>query len=168
MNLSGVIISKKNSNNNFAIIFGGTPSDKFGAQFLKNKCEKYLSDKNVIYSNWENTPEAIEQYVLSKYPNAKFTSVCGFSKGGLRAWAAAGSGKYNFVGLIDPSIEGNYLSYKVSPNANVIMTFKPDRTWGLNSLNYAKKVLGNQRIIPVPAEHTNQVDVFFSRFSDYL
>jgi hypothetical protein len=160
-----IILNKGNNSNSWAIIFGGTPSSKYGAKFLYSQGKDILKDKNVAYSIWENSVGFVTETIKRKYPNAKVNSVSGFSKGGLRAYPEVGN--YNFVGLIDPSIEGNYLKYDPS-GTNTILTWKPDRTWGLKSLNHAMKLLGKNKVVNVDVIHREQPSVFFRKYKNYL
>ena len=160
-----LIFQQGNDSNDWGIIFGGTPSSNFGAKFLLNKSKGLLDGRNVVFSNWENTIDSVVQKLKSKYPNANVRSVSGFSKGGLRAYPA--SGKYDFVGLIDPSIEGNYTS--VNPEGtNTKMIYDPRRTWGLNGLKHAMSKLGTNNIIPIKVGHSEQPTEFFKMFKNQI
>lgn len=159
----GLIISKNNDSDDFMVVFGGTPSSRFGAKFMRSKFGDTKS-RNFIFSDWENTIDGVLSKVKEEYPAAKINAVVGFSKGGLRAWPAAG--KYSFVGLIDPSIEGNYRSVSSVPkSANVVLTYIPNRGWGMEGLNYAIEKLGQDRSIPVTGMgHSDTPKDFFERF----
>lgn len=161
-----IMLTKNPDSNDYAVIVGGTPSAKFGATLMRNHCDKYLSGKNVAYTDWENTVDKVDEFIRSKYPKARVKSVVGFSKGGIRAWPAAGSGKYEFVGLIDPSIEVDYQSVKSSAK-DVIMTYLPNRNWGMAGLNYAIKILGN-RAVPFKISHLGQVENFMKNYASKI
>lgn len=169
---SGLIFQKGNNSNNWSIVFGGTPSTSYGAKFMKNKAQGFLDSKNVVYSDWENKLSNVELTLKEKYPGAVVKSVVGYSKGGLRAYPA--SGKYEFVGLIDPSIEGNYK--EVSPSSsNTILTYYGNeetrtikRKWGLSGLKHAMKLIGKQNSVPVNIGHFNQPEEFFKRYKDRM
>lgn len=103
------IISLNNpSNKKIALIWGGTPSSNYGAYFMEKEGEPFFKNKNVIYSNWENSLSEIENILkengLSEY---KINSISGFSKGGEATWGYINSG-YDFIGLIDPSTPKSY------------------------------------------------------------
>lgn len=159
----GLIISKNNDNNEFMVVFGGTPSGKYGAKFMRSKFGDTKS-RNFVFSDWENTIDAVLSKLKKEIPDARINEVVGFSKGGLRAWPAVG--KYDFVGLIDPSIEGNYTSIKNVPrSANVVLTYIPNRGWGMDGLNYAIEKLGQDRSIPVTGMgHAETPKQFFNSF----
>jgi len=162
-----IIVHKGNSGNSFAIIFGGTPSSKYGAKWLESKGKIYLGGKNVAYSDWEKTIPEVTSFIQSNYPGATINSISGFSKGGRRAWPAVG--KYNFVGLIDPSIEGDYTIIKtVPPEAKVILTYLPTRTWGRAGLDYAIEKLGTSRVVGINKIHDDQPEEFFKRYFSVL
>jgi hypothetical protein len=112
------IISKPlASDNSFAIVIGGTPSSKFGADFMKKEAETagIISNKNIIFSNWENSTESIMNTVKKDYPNATFSSFSGFSKGGENASGEIGN--FPFIGFIDPSLNASVLAIsKNNPN----------------------------------------------------
>lgn len=159
----GLIISKNNDSDEFMVVFGGTPSSKFGAKFMRGKFGDTTS-RNFVFSDWENTIEAVLSKLKKEIPNARINAVVGFSKGGLRAWPAVG--KYDFVGLIDPSIEGSYTSVKNVPrSSNVVLTYIPKRGWGMDGLNYAIEKLGQDRSIPVTGMgHAETPRHFFNAF----
>ena len=118
---NGYIISKPiESNNTFAIIIGGTPSSAYGAQYMKEQAEKagIISTKNIIFSNWENSTSSIKNAVKEQYPNATFSSICGYSKGGENCSGEIGN--FPFVGFIDPSLNASVLfTSKKQPNAPI-------------------------------------------------
>ena len=99
------IISKPlASDDSFAIIIGGYPSSANGASQIKKLAEAagITNNKNIIFSDYENSTESIMNTVKKDYPNATFSSFSGWSRGGLNAWAEVGN--FNFVGLMDPSM----------------------------------------------------------------
>lgn len=160
------IIDKNNSSNTFMILIGGTPSSSYGASWMKKQVGDLLSDKNVVYSDWENTMEQNLQMLSQSYPSANVSSVSGFSKGGLRAYPE--SGKYRFVGLIDPSIEGNYTSVDIKPNHNTLMIYQPGRQWGVKELRYAMEKLGKNRVVPVSKGHSEMPREFIMKFKNRM
>ena len=91
------------SSKNIGIIWGGTPSSTYGASFMKKQGESYFTNKNIIYSDHENSVSEIKKYIKKELGDGyTINSVSGFSKGGEKTWGEINSG-YDFVGLIDPS-----------------------------------------------------------------
>lgn len=161
------IISRGNSSFGFTIFFGGTPSSRYGAKKMKSDVGNELKDKNIIYSDWENSISSLKDSLKKVYPNAMIDGVVGFSKGGLRAWPAT-EGGYKFVGLIDPSIESDYQSINPTVN-NSKMTYLKNRTWGLNGLKYAAGKLGKSNVYAVEGlSHEGMVSDFVKRFKEYF
>lgn len=158
------IVVKNNASNDFLLVFGGTPSRSYGAKFMKKAFNDGVGNKNYIFSDWENDIDPLLNQIKNEYPTAKIIGVIGYSKGGLKAWPAIS--KYNFVGLIDPSIEGNYRQISDVPDSKkVIMTYIPKRGWGTTGLDYAIKKLGPNRAIPVKGEgHFTMPKHFFNNF----
>jgi hypothetical protein len=108
------------SDNSFAIVVGGTPSSKFGAAFMKKEAETagIINNKNIIFSDWENSTESIMNTVKKDYPNATFSSFNGFSKGGENASGEISN--FPFIGFIDPSLNASVLfTSKKQPNAPI-------------------------------------------------
>lgn len=162
---NSLVISKGNSSNSWALVFGGTPSSKYGAEFMYKQGSQILSDKNVVYSDWENSVRSVIETIKKSYPNAEIKSVLGFSKGGLRAYPEVGV--FDFIGLIDPSIEGSYFDYNPK-GTNTILTYDPRRTWGLKSLKHAMRLLGSEKVVPIEVGHLDQPKEFFNRFKNKL
>jgi hypothetical protein len=170
---SGIIVDKKNESNKYAIIFGGSPSSKYGAQFMYQQGTNIFTDKNIIYSNFENPLETVINYVKSIVPNVEITSVSGFSAGGKNAWEAAKKG-YK-TGLIDPvvtgdaySVLGSDLSGKIPSNIKMISRQEnwsgPHRKHGeslskIESLN--TEIKRNVRHLEMPAQ-------FFKEFESFV
>lgn len=160
------IIDKNNSSNTFMILIGGTPSSSYGAIWMKEQVGDLLTDKNVMYSDWENSMSQNLEYLRKSYPNANVSSVSGFSKGGLRAYPE--SGKYRFVGLIDPSIEGNYIDVDIKPSHNTFMIYQTGRKWGINTLKHAIDKLGSNRVLSISKGHSQMPREFITRFKSKL
>jgi len=159
------IIVKNNNSNNFAVVIGGTPSINYGAKFMKKQAGSYLDNKNVIYSDWENDVDSLIDVLQEQYPQANVKSVTGYSKGGIRAWPSVN--KFEFVGLIDPSIEGNYKQV-TSVSGDVILTYEKGRTWGSTGLKYAKNLVPKSKHLELNVGHFGHPKEFFSRFSNKL
>lgn len=90
------------------VIWGGMPSSSYGAKFMREKATGYFNNKNVIYSNYENSLTTLKNILKQKgINNFRIKSVSGFSRGGINAWDNL-NGEYDFVGLIDPSTPTAY------------------------------------------------------------
>lgn len=118
---SGTYIIEMNNpdSNDITIIWGGYPSSTYGAKWMKNNGgDKYFSNKNVVYSNFENSLDSIKS-VLSKngIEDYNIKSVSGFSAGGTQAWKHIDD-NFDFVGLIDPTTKKDYSS--IPSNVEVI------------------------------------------------
>lgn len=166
-NLKDLIITVPNNFNKepFAIVFGGikyaTPS-----WMKKQVSNELLKSKPFVFVPWNQSIG----YIKDSIRNIKISSVSGFSKGGLMAYPALSDG-YSFVGLIDPSIEGNYTKVSIPQNPNAVLIYEKGRTWGKKGLDYAISQLqksGNKEIYPVVASHENIPKLFFQRFGNRL
>jgi hypothetical protein len=98
------IISLNNPDDKkIALIWGGSPSTSFGAKFMEKQGSPFFTNRNVIYSNYENPLSTIKQYLKDNgFGDYTINSVTGFSAGGSKTWNEINGG-YDFVGLIDPS-----------------------------------------------------------------
>lgn len=98
------IIDMKNpKSKDITVIWGGMPSSAYGAKFMREKATGYFNNKNVIYSNYENSLSTLKNILKQKGINEfKIKSVSGFSRGGINVWDNLNGG-YDFIGLIDPS-----------------------------------------------------------------
>ena len=134
---------------------------------MKKRCDHYLTNKNVVYSDWENTPEQVKEKVKERFNiDININSVTGFSKGGRRAWPAVG--KYNFVGLIDPSIEGSDPP-SITPTTKAILIYMQGRDWLMPALMKAVRALGPKRsFVVASSSHWDQVDTFLTNYANYL
>lgn len=101
-----VIDTRNPKSNEYALIYGGYPSSNYGAKFMyeQGKTESKLSNKNIFYSDRELPITSVESELRKINPDAKIRSVSGFSGGGPKTIEAMNSGKYKFIGLIDPYI----------------------------------------------------------------
>ncbi len=100
---SNVIISVGNpSSTEWAVVYGGTPSTKYGASYMQSAMGSYLNRKNVIYSDWENDLNCLLKEIQNKQPQGKIKSVSGFSQGGIKTYGSIP--QYSFIGLIDPAL----------------------------------------------------------------
>ena len=103
------IIDMKNpKSKDITVIWGGMPSSAYGAKFMREKAAGYFNNKNVIYSNYENSLTTLKNILKQKGINDfKIKSVSGFSRGGINVWDNLNGG-YDFIGLIDPSTPRAY------------------------------------------------------------
>ena len=155
------IISKPlASDNTFAIIIGGYPSSANGAAQIKKLAESagITGNKNIIFSDYENSTESLMNIVKKDYPNATFSSFSGWSRGGLNAWEEVGN--FPFVGLMDPSMPKNNIPNTTDPGA--FMMYNPNnwhtsypliesnqRLYGPKMGNRATEVKEGHSAIPV-------------------
>lgn len=131
--------------NNVCAVFGGKPSSDYGASYMKQQVHEFLKNKNVIYCDWEIGFDGALELMRTKLKNPTITEVYGFSKGGLVAWPAMNRPGVKFVGLMDPSIEGQYKNIiKIPSGVTVKMQYLKNRKWGMTGLNYAIEVLGDR------------------------
>jgi hypothetical protein len=148
-----------------ALVFGGlyyaTPN-----WMMEQVPKSLLRNKPFCFIPWQYTIDEVKRRI----EGIKISSVSGFSKGGLRAYPAIGQG-YNFVGLIDPSIEGSYTSVKIPQNSDVVVVYQKGRQWGSSSLKYAINKLkdsGVEDIYSVSLGHSDIPKFFFNKFGDKL
>lgn len=102
-----VIDTKNKKSNEYALVYGGYPSTSYGAKFMyeQGKNEPKLSNRNIFYSDKELPITSVEEELRKINPDAKIRSVSGFSGGGPKTIEAMNSGRYKFIGLIDPYIK---------------------------------------------------------------
>lgn len=166
---SGIIIDKNNNTSNYSVVFGGFPSNNYGAKFMYDKASNILDDKNVIYSDFENSLDSIINNLKSQDPNAKIGFVAGFSAGGKNAWNAAKNG-YK-TGLIDPvvpdiatTIIGNDFSDKLPSNIKMISR---KSNWGGQYKKHGErlaKIEATQPNIVRNVPHSEMPEKFYSEF----
>jgi hypothetical protein len=173
MSKGGIIVDKNNNTSNYAIVFGGSPSSSYGAQFMFDKGSKILSDKNVVYSNFENSLDSVLNQIKSQDPNAKITSVSGFSAGGKNAWEAATKG-YK-VGLIDPVVP-DFASQFVGSNftgelpSNIRMISRQEN-WSGQFRKHGERLKNLELAQPNVRRNVKHADMpsqFFSDFKNFV
>ena len=173
MSKGGIIVDKNNNTSNYAIVFGGSPSSSYGAQFMFDKGSKILSDKNVVYSNFENSLDSVLNQIKSQDPNAKITSVSGFSAGGKNAWEAATKG-YK-VGLIDPVVP-DFASQFVGSNftgelpSNIRMISRQEN-WSGQFRKHGERLKNLELAQPDVRRNVKHADMpsqFFSDFKNFV
>lgn len=170
---SGILVDRKNNTSDYAIVFGGSPSKKYGAQFMYQQGTNILNNKNVIYSNFENSLETVLNYIKSIDPQAQITSVSGFSAGGKNAWKAAQQG-YK-AGLIDPVVTDETFNLlgpsldKLLPS-NIKMVSR-SQNWSGNFKHHGdnlKKIENIQPGILRNIRHDQMPAKFFQDFADFV
>ena len=173
MSKGGIIVDKNNNTSNYAIVFGGSPSSSYGAQFMFDKGSTILSDKNVVYSNFENSLDSVLNQIKSQDPNAKITSVSGFSAGGKNAWEAATKG-YK-VGLIDPVVP-DFASQFVGSNftgelpSNIRMISRQEN-WSGQFRKHGERLKNLELAQPDVRRNVKHADMpsqFFSDFKNFV
>lgn len=114
---------------NVHVLFGGvhTTTNPSSMMWYKSHIPKEVLNKTIfIITNYRNTIEKAEDFVEEKF-GKEITSLAGFSQGGVEAWKAASSSKYDLVGLIDPSTENRHKNVNFGPNT--YMVCRPNN-WG--------------------------------------
>ena len=173
MSKGGIIVDKNNNTSDYAIVFGGSPSSSYGAQFMFDKGSKILSNKNVVYSNFENSLDSVLNQIKSQDPNAKITSVSGFSAGGKNAWEAATKG-YK-VGLIDPVVP-DFASQFVGSNftgelpSNIRMISRQEN-WSGQFRKHGERLKNLELAQPDVRRNVKHADMpsqFFSDFKNFV
>jgi hypothetical protein len=164
----GIIIDTKNRNSNeYALVYGGYPSSKYGAKFMQEKGKKYLN-KNVIYADKEKSLETIEAQLKKINPSAKITSVSGFSGGGANAIKAMDLGKFKFIGLIDPYIT----SVRSTLPSNVKMISRAENWTGYPNVREVLKKMENsetsEKIVDTTYNHDEMPDIFFQKYGNLI
>jgi hypothetical protein len=163
------IIDMKNPNSkDIAVIWGGTPSSAYGAKFMREKGNTYLKNKNVIYSNYENSLQTLKNILKNNgIKDFRIKSVSGYSRGGINAWNEL-RGSYDYIGLIDPSSPVNYS--QIPSKAKMISRWE---NWGCCA-SYRKNIKDmekNKVSIRIPSEinnHFEMPEIFFKKFSSLM
>lgn len=167
---SGIIIDTFDPNSNrYALIYGGSPSSKYGAQFMYNQGSSILN-KNVVYANHEVPISTIEQELKTINPNAVIKSVSGFSGGGTKTIQAMDSGKYDFIGLIDPFIS----QQRQNLPSNVKMISRA-ANWSSTKYPKTKNILQNMEnsgiselISSTTYNHDDMPKIFFQKYGNLV
>lgn len=167
INKSGVIIDKRTDSPDYSLVYGGTPSNKYGAQFMYDKGKNILN-KNVIYANNEITISQIENQLASVDSKGKIVSVSGFSGGGPKTLEAMDSGKYKFIGLIDPFIK----SVRQSLPSNAKMISRGNNWTGYpsvkNILNSMEAAGTSELVAANSYNHNSMPEIFFQKYGQYM
>lgn len=148
------------------VIWGGYPSSTYGAKWMKNNGgDKYFSDRNVVYSNFENSLETIKSVLLKNgIENYNIKSVSGFSAGGTQAWKHIND-DMDFVGLIDPTTKKDYNS--IPSNVKLISNWK---NWsGYPRIGQFLKRLEDKKLSQAfNIAHLEMPEKFYKMYSDKM
>jgi hypothetical protein len=163
------IIDMKNPNSkDVTVIWGGMPSSQYGAKYMREKATGYFNNKNVIYSNYENSLETLKTILKNKgIKDFRIKSVSGFSRGGINAWGQI-NGTYDFIGLIDPSTPKAYGN--LPSKAKMISRWE---NWGCCP-SYRKNIKSmedkkvSQRIPSTGYNHLDMPEIFYKKYSNLM
>jgi len=167
---SFIISTADESDNNYSLVFGGSPSSKYGASYMKEQVGSLINRKNFIFSNYENPIESISNELKKVNPKAKIKSVTGFSRGGQKIWNLVG--QYDMVAFIDPVPPTG--SIPDSTGTNSIIVYDPRNLRGSEKLNkFASKLGTNAEIKKFPetdwmTRHLKIPKYFFSKYGDRI
>lgn len=151
--------------NSVCVVFGGI---KYATpEWMMKQVPKDLLDKKTFaFAPYTSNIQSVEEQLMGK----QIKSVVGFSAGGHKVWPLCG--KYEFVGLIDPSTKESYVKNYFINDKRVIMMFNPTN-WG-GDLAYigkqqmkAKQIMGGNAI-KVDIGHSKIPAAFFARFGRFL
>lgn len=164
-NQTYVIDIRNPKSKNFALIYGGSPSSTYGANFMYEKGKNYLNG-NVIYADNELSINDIQTKLNEVIPNAKIKTVSGFSGGGSNALRAMDSGNYDFIGLIDPYIK----DVRTSLPSNTQMISR-HQNWtgkysGISKILNRMESLGVSDSVNV--KHEEMPTFFFDNYADKI
>jgi hypothetical protein len=144
------------------------PSTQYGAKFMKNQAKGYFGNKNVIYSNYENSLETLKNVLKNNgIKNFRIKSVSGFSRGGINTWSQL-NGDYDFIGLIDPSTPKAY--NKLPSNTKMISRWE---NWsGIPSYQKNIKTMEQNKVsLRIPSKTYNHLEmpkIFYEKYSNLM
>jgi len=148
------------------VIWGGYPSSTYGAKWMKNNGgNKYFSDRNVVYSNFENSLDTLKNVLTKNGINDyKIKSVSGFSAGGTQAWKHI-KDDFDFVGLIDPTTKQTYES--IPSNVKIISKWQ---NWsGYPRIReFIKRLENKGQSEPINLDHLKMPEKFYEMYSDRM
>jgi hypothetical protein len=156
------------SSKDITVIWGGMPSSQYGAKFMKKEGKGLFTNKNVIYSNYENSLSTLKGILKNNgVKDFRIKSVSGFSRGGINVWGEL-KGGYDFVGLIDPSTPTLYKS--LPNNAKMISRWE---NWGCCPsyrayLKQMEKSGLSKRIEASYYNHLEMPKIFFQKYSSSM
>lgn len=164
--------TKKPDSGEYALVYGGNPSQDYGAKFMFQQGNRILN-QNVIYANNEIPIETIEYELKSINPKGKIRSVSGFSGGGSKTKQAMNERKYKFIGFIDPFLKEpiNFFppnTFMISRSENWV---KYDKDYGTN-VTKALSIMedkGLSKKIPSGSyNHDLMPKIFFEEYGDLM
>ena len=151
--------------NSVCVVFGGinyaTPE-----WMMKQVPKELLDKKTFAFAPYTSNIQSVEEQLQGK----QIKSVVGFSAGGHKVWPLCG--KYEFVGLIDPSTKESYVKNYFINDKRVVMMFNP-KNWGGKLVDIgkmqvkAKQIMGGNAI-RVDMGHSQIPSAFFKRFGSFL
>lgn len=158
-----------------ALIWGGSPSSSFGAKFMEKQGSSFFTNRNVIYSNYENSLSTIKQYLKDNgFGDYTINSVSGFSAGGSKTWNEI-NGSYDFVGLIDPTTPTLHTSlpsnvYLISNSANWSDTYKTtkDNLKAMEKSGVSTRVTQEMSKSSSAYNHNDLPKYFFEKYSSKM
>jgi len=154
------------SSDDITVIWGGYPSQTYGAKWMKaNGGDKYFSDKNVVYSNFENSLDTVKGFLSQNgIENYNIKSVSGFSAGGTQAWKHIND-DFDFVGLIDPTTKKTYEN--IPENVKLISRWQ-NWTGYKNTRENLKYLEGKGISKTVNIAHLQMPEKFYELYSDRM
>ncbi len=157
------IINRNNpGSNEWVIVWGGKPSESYGARYMQKEVSKHLNCVNVIWADYQLSRQKCDQLINSVSPGSVVKDVYGFSRGGLNAFMEIG--KVNNVWLIDPLLPQIYdISFGKS---SVFMIYNP-QVWDSGNryrlVEFSKKLI-SQNCIKVSISHLSIPEYFFNTY----
>ncbi len=157
------IINRNNpGSNEWVIVWGGKPSESYGARYMQKEVSKHLNCVNVIWADYQLSRQKCDQLINSVSSGGVVKDVYGFSRGGLNAFMEIGS--VNNVWLIDPLLPQNYdISLGKS---SVFMIYNP-QVWDSGNrhrlVEFSKKLI-SQNCIKVSISHLSIPEYFFNTY----
>lgn len=162
-NKGKLIISEPNNpkDKTVAVVFGGIAYAN--PAWMKSQVPKdLLNKKTFVFAPYTSNIDEVQEAIGSK----KISSVMGFSAGGHKVWPLAG--KYNFVGLIDPSTKSSYIDAYPINNKGVVMMFNSNNwTSGYPKIATAQKnaaTLMGSNAVRTNLGHSSIPAEFFGKF----
>lgn len=126
--------------NTTLILFGGTPANKYGPEYMKNLVPEYIKNtKDIIYINGDDKQLSLNKAKRYKKSNSKIDSIIGFDKGAYRIFDHIENDQYKFIGLIDPAVPDNPRHINIILNDNVKMWANPSN-WKGKYLKYSQRL----------------------------
>ena len=133
---------------------------------MKQVPKDMLDKKTFVFAPYTSNIAEVESELQGK----QIKSVIGFSAGGHKVWPLCG--KYEFVGLIDPSTKDSYVKNYFINDKRVIMMFNPNN-WREKHNDIAKAQLRAKSImggnaIQTDLGHSKIPAAFFQRFKKHI